>query len=76
MAKHQHDATYVAQTIRAFLDGSGGEYDWDHFTSCSLRDPHLDDIRRRAGRVEPPCGPEETAQLEALATEAERRRYV
>lgn len=72
MAKQGYDASYVVKTIKAFLDGTGGDRDWDHFTSCSLRDPRLDDIRRRALNVYLPCGREEIAELEALAFEAEQ----
>ena len=37
----------VATTIEAFLDGSGGPWDWDDFTSFSITDPRLDEIRAR-----------------------------
>ena len=71
--KQQRDeAAYAVQTIRDFLDGAGGVWDWDDFTSCSLRDPQLNSIRKRAGAVDLPVGPEERATLEALAIEAER----
>lgn len=72
MAKQRYDASYVVRTIRAFVDGSGGDRDWDDFTSCPLREPQLDDIRRRASNVDLPCGRAEIAQLEALAVEAEQ----
>ena len=71
--KQQRDeAAYAVQTIRDFLGGAGGAWDWDDFTSCSLRDPQLDSIRKRAGAVDLPVGPEERAMLQALANEAER----
>ncbi len=66
------DASKVAESIRSFLEGTGGDWDWDDFTSCSLRDWKLDNIRKRAGAVELPVGPEERAALEQLAEEAER----
>ena len=73
MIKHrQDDAAYVAETIRAFLDGSGGDWDWDDFTSCSLRDPRLDALRRCAALVALPIGPIERETLEGLAQKAER----
>jgi len=72
MSSRQSDATYVAQTIRAFLQGTGGAHDWDAFTSCSLRDPQLDRIRMLAGAVDLPVGREERANLEVLAEQAER----
>jgi len=72
MAKRPHDAQYVAQTIRAFLDGSGGAWDWDDFTSCSLADDRLDSIRRQALRVELPLGSDGRTALVSLAEHAER----
>jgi hypothetical protein len=72
MTVKQEDASKVAETIRAFLEGTGGDWDWDDFTSCSLRDQQLDSIRKRAGGVELPVGPDERAALERLAEEAER----
>ena len=65
------DASHVARTIRAFLNGSGGEGDWDNFISCPLRDRRLDGIRRRAAAVPLPAGEEERLILLALAEEAE-----
>ena len=71
--KEQRDeAAYTVKTIRAFIDGTGGAWDWDDFTSCSLRDPELDRIRKLAGAVDLPVGREERAALEVLAQEAER----
>jgi hypothetical protein len=72
VTKQPQDAAYVARTIRAFLEGSGAKWDWDDFTSCSLGDPQLDSIRKRAGAVDLPVGGEERATLEKLAEEAER----
>lgn len=71
----QRDAIYVARTIRAFLDDSGSDWDWDDFTSCSMRDPQLDDIRKRAAAVELPVDPEGCTILEGLAKEAEQLRF-
>ena len=72
MAKPRHDASYVVHRIRAFLDGTGGDRDWDVFTSCSLRDPQLDNIRKRALKIDLPCGREEIAELGLLALEADQ----
>jgi hypothetical protein len=72
MSSRQKDAQYAATTIRAFLDDTAGDWDWDDFTSCSLRDPAIDDIRRRAARVELPLGSEDRQLLEALAAEADK----
>jgi hypothetical protein len=71
-AQQREDAAYAAQAIRAFLEETGGAHDWDEFTSCSLRDPELDRIRKLALAVDLPVGPEERATLEVLAEKAER----
>lgn len=70
--QQREDAIYAAQTIRAFLQETAGPHDWDDFTSCSLRDPEMDRIRKLARAVELPVGPEELATLEVLAEKAER----
>ena len=36
----------VAQYIEDFLEGRGGDRDWDEFTSIRIRDPDLDRIRQ------------------------------
>jgi len=70
--KQQQEAAYAARTIRAFLDGTAGDYDWDDFTSCSLRDPAVDRIRKLARAVDLPVDDEGQATLEALALQASR----
>jgi hypothetical protein len=72
MMKQRAEALYVVETIRAFLDGTGGDWDWDDFISCSLRDPGLDRIRVRAGAVDLPLDRAGRSDLEALLKEAER----
>ena len=37
----------VAVTIQNFLDGSGGQWDWDDFLSFQIEDPKLEEIRER-----------------------------
>jgi hypothetical protein len=37
----------IADVIDAFLDGTGGERDWNDFTSVYLDDPELDAVRQR-----------------------------
>jgi hypothetical protein len=37
----------VADVIEQFLDGTGGEWDWDDFCSVRIADPELDAIRIR-----------------------------
>ena len=71
IARQRREASYALRSIREFIDGAGDDWDWDDFTSCPLRDRTLDGIRRRAAMVDLPPGPEEIAQLEALAVEVE-----
>ena len=40
-------AAEVRQILVSFLDGSGGEWDWDDFMSVPIADPTLDSIRER-----------------------------
>lgn len=40
----------VARYLRDFIEGTGGEWDFDDFTSMPLADPRLEAIRDRAGR--------------------------
>ena len=37
----------VADIIEQFLDRTGGQWDWDDFTSIRILDPELDAIRMR-----------------------------
>ncbi|MGB2714952.1 MAG: hypothetical protein WBC51_12280 [Vicinamibacterales bacterium] len=37
----------AAELIEAFLDGSGGRWDWDDFTSTRAVDPRVEGARRR-----------------------------
>ena len=41
----------VADIIEQFLDGTGGRWDWDDFTSIRIVDPELDAIRLRCGSL-------------------------
>jgi hypothetical protein len=72
MNGRKQQAAYAARTIRAFLDGSCGDHDWDDFTSCSLRDSEVDRIRRHARDVDVPVDHEGTAILLSLADKADR----
>jgi hypothetical protein len=62
---------YVVGVITAFLDGSGGRWDWRAFTSCSLRDVELDRIRSCAAIVELPLDADGKATLQQLLEQAE-----
>lgn len=68
----REEALAVARTIRAFLEGAGADWDWDDFTSCSLKDPLLDRIRVEALAVALPCNAEGFAKLTRLAEKAEQ----
>ena len=37
--------------IESFLDGTGGDWDWDDFMSVSTGDPFLDSIRMRCAQL-------------------------
>jgi hypothetical protein len=37
----------VAETIEAFINGTGRQWDWDGFISIRLDDPELEAIRQR-----------------------------
>jgi hypothetical protein len=42
----------VVRIISDFVDGKSGEWDWDDFTSCPLKDPELDKVRRECTGLE------------------------
>lgn len=42
----------VASEIEAFLDGTGGAYDWDDFCTFTIADPELDKIRARCVQLD------------------------
>ncbi|NGM50047.1 hypothetical protein G5B46_10550 [Caulobacter sp. 602-2] len=52
----------VAGVLRAFIDGTGGVWDWDDFESTPITDPRLDALRHRAVQAGPP-----DTDVEALA---------
>ena len=65
--------TRLADIIERFLDGTGGRWDWDDFTSLSITDPELDAIRVRCGQLydEPTyagryCGPEGMVEIRRI----------
>jgi hypothetical protein len=61
----------AVRSIRDFLDGIGGDRDWDIFTSISLKDSRLDAIRRKALAVDLPLDDEGRVILENLLTAAQ-----
>ena len=72
MKDRRQQASYVAETIATFIDGTGGTWDWDDFTSSRLSDPTLDGIRRRALAVILPVDDHGEAVLHGLLAEAEQ----
>ena len=59
----------VVGFLRDFLEGTGGDWDWDEFESVPIADPDLESVRRRALRAAPPNP--DLNQLRALLAEAE-----
>lgn len=65
-------AAEVATYLRRFVEGGGGDWDWDDFTSVQIDDPQLEDIRRRALAVELPPTDEGVRTLRQLLEETEQ----
>lgn len=70
---HKRTPEEVGQILRGFLDGSGGEWDWDDFISIPLADPSLESIRQRAANVELPVSAEGRRTLLSLLVELEAK---
>lgn len=65
----------VAGFLRDFLEGTGGDWDWDEFESVPITDPELDVLRERAALVAPPNP--DLAEMRSVLADAEaiaRRR--
>jgi hypothetical protein len=60
----------VATYLRDFIEGTGGEWDWDDFEGLRIADPELDRIRREAMAVGPPNA--NMQRLRELLSEAEK----
>lgn len=77
MSKAGRTAAEVAKYLRDFINGVGGEWDWDDFESVPIADTVLDDIRRRAADAAPPDADMQRlrvllAEADALAAESSR----
>ena len=70
---HKRSAEEVARYLKDFLEGTGGEWDWDDFTCIPLADPDLEAIRQRAARIELPVSEEGRMTLRELLAEAEAK---
>ncbi len=64
-------AEEVAQYLRAFVDDSGSEREWDCFTSIPIANPSLESIRQRAAGVKWPVTEAGRRTLIGLLGEAE-----
>lgn len=43
----------VVGFLQDFLDGTGGNWDWDDFTCVPISDPSLEAVRQQASRLAP-----------------------
>ena len=68
--KGADELDYTIKSLSDFLNGSGGEWDWDSYTSTSLRNSKLNTIRKSALMVELPLDDEGRKTLEGLLAEA------
>jgi hypothetical protein len=59
----------VESYLRDFLDGTGGDWDWDDFTSIPITDPTLEGIREEAALVPLPLDAKGEATLRGLLEE-------
>ncbi len=62
-------AAEVAGFLRDFLDGTGGEWDWDEFECVPITNPELDRIRLYAAMAGSPGA--DLAKLRELLAQAE-----
>jgi len=69
--KAKLSASEVTTYLRNFIEGRGGEWDWDDFTSVPIADPSLESIRKRAAEVELPAADDGMRILRGLLAEAE-----
>ena len=61
----------VAKYLSDFLNGTGGDWDWDDFVSIEIADSRLEDIRQRAASLDLPMTSDQTEPLKALVRDAE-----
>ncbi len=70
-------AAEVAAFIDDFISGTGGEWDWDDFTSVPLSDPELEAIRSEAELIRLPVdetGVDKLRELHDRALRIQRER--
>ena len=51
MSDVQRTKLEVASIIERFLNGTGGEWDWDDFCSHKITDEELDSVRLRCSKL-------------------------
>ncbi len=61
----------VAGFFSDFINGTGGNWDWDDFTSVPIKNPELDALRREAAQIDLPTTTRGREQLNALFIRAE-----
>jgi hypothetical protein len=71
LEKIEKSATQVAICLHEFIEGLGGDRDWDDFTSAPISNPQLESIRTRANQVNLPIDDEGLATLHILLSEVE-----
>jgi hypothetical protein len=67
----QRNAEEVAHYLRDYIEGIGGEWDFDDFAHMRIADARLDAIRDRASRVREPNTEECLDMLRGLLIQAE-----
>ena len=64
----------VADYLQNFIDGRGGDWDWDDFTSIPISDPALEAIRQEAEMVRLPIDEAGVSKLGNLLVRARALR--
>jgi hypothetical protein len=64
-------ADEVAGFLRDFIDGTGGNWDWDDFTSVPISSPALETIRSEAATIPLPIDDAGLQKLRELLARAE-----
>ncbi|WP_309662678.1 hypothetical protein [Sphingomonas sp.] len=63
----------VLRYLEDFVEGRGGDWDWDDFTGIPITDPFLERIREEAASVELPLTENGRATLRQLAEQIRAR---
>lgn len=56
----------VANYLEDWIDGKGGDWDWDDFTSIPITDPYLESVREEAAHMAYPLGEDDIVRLREL----------